>query len=370
MEQLGLHGKAQFGNLIKKQGSPVSSAQKPLPVALRSGEGPFHISEKFAFQQLLRNGRAVDHDKGLIAPRADIVYDAGQHAFARAGFSQNDEAGVGLSHLQGQIHGLAHGRSPAEKDFILPADFCQQLRVFPLQTGAFALQFLFFAHGVRHVKDGTDQGCFLSPWEDGGAAFHIPDFPLDVVLPAVDLAGGQTFMVVGVQLEKAFPVGFVDEQSRWHADYFVGRVVTCQPGICCVGGDDFLPDDQRNRQGKLVDEGLDDGGVGDELGKVRHLEHLICSGKPCPGVAEQARLRPYGGFSLKFAFNAQDTGCPALCVAYQRGGAVSAGLRALPGEQEIGQQWTRGKIEGSPMISGMQNLRSGNAGNALAGGVP
>ena len=84
-------------------------------------------------------------------------------------------------------------------------------------------------------------------------------------------------MVVGVQPEKACPVGFINKQTHGHADYFVGRIVACQLGIGHVGGDDFLPDNQRNRQGKLVDEGLDNRGIGNELGKACDLEYLICA---------------------------------------------------------------------------------------------
>ena len=57
-------------------------------------------------------------------------------------------------------------------------------------------------------------------------------------------------------------------------------------------------------------------------------------------------------------------------MAHQGGKAISAGVRAPAGEQQISQQRARGKIKGAPMVFRMQNFRRGNAGGSLTAEIP
>ena len=57
-----------------------------------------HMSEKFALKQGLRQGGAIDGDKGMISPLAVMVQRLGYELLARAGLPLNQNRGVALCH--------------------------------------------------------------------------------------------------------------------------------------------------------------------------------------------------------------------------------------------------------------------------------
>src|SRR5665647_3059568 len=65
-EKFGLEGERQFTNLVEKDGAAVRQFKASGAAGSGTGECPFLVPEKFALQQVFREGRAVDLDKVFI----------------------------------------------------------------------------------------------------------------------------------------------------------------------------------------------------------------------------------------------------------------------------------------------------------------
>lgn len=73
-QQLRLQMDRKFSDLIEKKSSLVGYFKFSCPAALcRAGKCPFCIAKEFAFQQVVRNGSAVDRYKRSVRPSAGIV---------------------------------------------------------------------------------------------------------------------------------------------------------------------------------------------------------------------------------------------------------------------------------------------------------
>src|SRR5262249_38911772 len=97
-QELGLQCEGQVADFIEEQ-RPLMGQFKASE-ALREGprEGAFFVPEEFAFQEVRREGGAVDRDKGARAPRAEAVQGARQEFFARAGLALEEHGGISRRH--------------------------------------------------------------------------------------------------------------------------------------------------------------------------------------------------------------------------------------------------------------------------------
>lgn len=68
MQQLYLHVRGKFADLIQKNGASLCFLKQSSPRAQSPGKGPPDMPEQFAFQQILRYGSAVYGQKGAVAP--------------------------------------------------------------------------------------------------------------------------------------------------------------------------------------------------------------------------------------------------------------------------------------------------------------
>ena len=68
-ENLALQGHGHVANFIQKEGSSIALLEAPLALGLGPGKGAFFMAEEFAFQQVFRNGGAIDGDKFLLGTR-------------------------------------------------------------------------------------------------------------------------------------------------------------------------------------------------------------------------------------------------------------------------------------------------------------
>jgi len=64
-EDLGLGGQGHIADLVEKDRSAVGQLEFALALLERPGEGPFFVTEQFAFHQRFGNGCAVDNDVTL-----------------------------------------------------------------------------------------------------------------------------------------------------------------------------------------------------------------------------------------------------------------------------------------------------------------
>ena len=87
-QEAELHSMAHVPDLVKKEGAAVRQFEKPrFAAALGPGKSPLLIAEQFAFQQRVRQGRAVDHHKRLLGPFAGGVQGVCDKLLAGARFA-------------------------------------------------------------------------------------------------------------------------------------------------------------------------------------------------------------------------------------------------------------------------------------------
>ena len=87
------------------------------PVCAR--EGPFLVAEELGFQELRREGRAVDLHEGAIASWRGGVDRPGHEIFADAAFPADQHDRVGVSDLRNDLLDGAHGRAMVEEGHVL-----------------------------------------------------------------------------------------------------------------------------------------------------------------------------------------------------------------------------------------------------------
>ena len=69
-QQLHLHRQAHVADLVEEQRAALGDLEAALAGGDRAGEGAFLVAEQLAFEQLGRNGAAVDGDERPLAARA------------------------------------------------------------------------------------------------------------------------------------------------------------------------------------------------------------------------------------------------------------------------------------------------------------
>ena len=60
MEEFDLQGEGEFSDLIEKQRSSLSQFDSPLPLDMGSSEGAFLMAKEFTFQEVVRDGIAIN----------------------------------------------------------------------------------------------------------------------------------------------------------------------------------------------------------------------------------------------------------------------------------------------------------------------
>ena len=88
-QKLDLHGRAQLGNLVEKDGAAVRQLKTPFLVPDRSREGAFDVAEKLAFEQVFGQGRAIDRNEQRTTAVTLIVNGLGHELLADAVFALN-----------------------------------------------------------------------------------------------------------------------------------------------------------------------------------------------------------------------------------------------------------------------------------------
>src|SRR5262245_42040757 len=72
-QELPLHSRAHVAHLVQKHGPAARHLEKTGPRPVRSREGSLLVPEQLAFQERLRETRAVDGDEGALPPGASVV---------------------------------------------------------------------------------------------------------------------------------------------------------------------------------------------------------------------------------------------------------------------------------------------------------
>ena len=82
-KQLDLHVHGQVADFVQKQGATMGQLKAPQTVGHGPGEGTFAMTEEFAFNQVTRNGPAIDGHKGPCGSRPLCMQRLRHQLFAR-----------------------------------------------------------------------------------------------------------------------------------------------------------------------------------------------------------------------------------------------------------------------------------------------
>ena len=88
-QKLDLHVHGQIADFVQKQGATVRQLESAQTVGHGTGVGDFAMTEKFAFDQIARDGPAVDGHKRTAGAGALGMQGLGHQFFARAAFASH-----------------------------------------------------------------------------------------------------------------------------------------------------------------------------------------------------------------------------------------------------------------------------------------
>ena len=112
-EDLALHAERHFRDLVEKQRALIRLDEETGARRARVGERALRVAEELAFQQIFRNGRAVDGQEGT-ASSAALVERAGDELLARSAFAGDEHVRIGFSDLVDDVGDAAHARARAD----------------------------------------------------------------------------------------------------------------------------------------------------------------------------------------------------------------------------------------------------------------
>ena len=111
---------------------PSAISKRPLRAAIGAGEGALLVAEQLAFQQLGRDGAAVDGDERPLPARAGVVDGAGRELLAGARLAEDQHAGIVRGDLADQARHIANApascRSACQRRRLLPASLATGTR--------------------------------------------------------------------------------------------------------------------------------------------------------------------------------------------------------------------------------------------------
>ena len=80
----------------------------------RAGECAALVTEEFAFEQLFRNGGAIDREKRLLISIAVMINGAGNKLLARAAFTGDERGRIACGDLADKLENLLHRFAAAD----------------------------------------------------------------------------------------------------------------------------------------------------------------------------------------------------------------------------------------------------------------
>ena len=92
-EKFGLHGDGHVANFIEKKRAAFGLFEFAGVAAGRAGEGALFVAEQLGFDELGRDGSAIQSDESVFVARGFFVDGAGDEFFAGAGFAEDADAG-------------------------------------------------------------------------------------------------------------------------------------------------------------------------------------------------------------------------------------------------------------------------------------
>src|SRR5713101_7532931 len=113
-QQLGLHHRSQVAYLVEQNRATLSRLEPSRFILDRTGKRTAHVSEEFAFEQMLAERRARDLDEWSLLARAQAMYVRGEHALAGATLAGNQRGRVAVGDLPSRLRQLSRVRTVGE----------------------------------------------------------------------------------------------------------------------------------------------------------------------------------------------------------------------------------------------------------------
>jgi hypothetical protein len=114
-EELNLHAFIEFSEFIEEQCASIGDFEESSSVCICAGECAAAVSEEFAFDEVFRDGAAVDGDEGFISSFALFVDSSGDHFLAGTGFSEDKDSGVSGCDAVDESSNAEHGCGIADQ---------------------------------------------------------------------------------------------------------------------------------------------------------------------------------------------------------------------------------------------------------------
>ncbi len=105
-QQLGLQPQIHLGDLVEQQSPPLRLLELAGAPLHRAGKRPLLIAKQGRLQHVLRNGGAVDGDKGLLGAVGVVVDVACQYLFPRTTRAGHHDGGLASGHPGRQLEQL------------------------------------------------------------------------------------------------------------------------------------------------------------------------------------------------------------------------------------------------------------------------
>ena len=96
-QQGRLHGERHLAYLVQKEGALVGDPEQAVAPLAGAGEGPLHVAEQLAFQQLGGDGGTVERHEGP-HPAGELMQGAGHQLLAGAGLPLHQHGSIGGRH--------------------------------------------------------------------------------------------------------------------------------------------------------------------------------------------------------------------------------------------------------------------------------
>ena len=108
-QQLGLQARIHFADFVQQQGAAIGFFKLANAPGNGAGKGAFLMAEQFGFQQIFRDGGAIDRNERLVVAQRFAMDIARQHFFTRAAFARHQDRSFAARNLVGQRQHSRHG---------------------------------------------------------------------------------------------------------------------------------------------------------------------------------------------------------------------------------------------------------------------
>ena len=122
-----LRRQRHVADFIQKNRALVALFECANPLAVGARERAFLVSEKFALQKILRDGRAVDREKGPAVPSAVMVYRPCYQFLSGAALTGDEGRGIGTGELSDEFKNVLHRFATAHDAKVVVLRFEQRL---------------------------------------------------------------------------------------------------------------------------------------------------------------------------------------------------------------------------------------------------